>query len=42
LLDHLAKQSGGRTLETNVALLVANARVAARIAVAYARIETGG
>lgn len=35
LLDQLAKKSGGRTLEANVALLVANARVAARIAAAY-------
>jgi pseudouridylate synthase len=35
LLDHLAKESGGRTLETNIALLVENARVAAQIAVAF-------
>lgn len=34
LLDHLARASQGRTLETNVALLVDNARVAARIALA--------
>ncbi len=34
LLDHLAKASGGCTLETNVALLISNARVAAQIAVA--------
>jgi pseudouridine-5'-phosphate glycosidase len=34
LLDHVAKASGGRTLEANVALLVNNARVAAQIAVA--------
>jgi pseudouridylate synthase len=32
LLDHLARVSNGRTLETNVALLVDNARLAARIA----------
>ncbi len=34
LLDHLARMSQGRTLEANVALLVENARVAARIAAA--------
>ncbi len=34
LLDHLARMSNGRTLETNVVLLVDNARVAARIALA--------
>jgi pseudouridine-5'-phosphate glycosidase len=38
LLKHLAQASGGRTLETNVALLVANARLAARIAVAWAEL----
>ena len=38
LLDHLAKASGGRTLETNVALLISNARVAAQIAVASAAL----
>jgi pseudouridylate synthase len=32
LLDHLARMSHGRTLETNIALLADNARVAARIA----------
>jgi pseudouridine-5'-phosphate glycosidase len=32
LLDRLVRMSNGRTLETNVALLVENARVAARIA----------
>lgn len=36
LLDHLAKASGGRTLATNIALLISNARVAAQIAVACA------
>lgn len=36
LLDRLAVLSGGRTVETNVALLESNARVAARIAVALA------
>ena len=35
LLQELARRSGGRTLEANMALLVANARLAARIAVAY-------
>lgn len=34
LLEHLAQMSNGRTLETNVALLVDNARLAARIALA--------
>lgn len=34
LLDHLVRMSNGRTLETNVALLVENARLAARIALA--------
>ena len=38
LLDHLAKASGGKTLQTNIALLVNNARVAAQIAVAYASL----
>jgi pseudouridine-5'-phosphate glycosidase len=40
LLDYLAKASGGQTLETNVALLVNNARVAAQIAKAYSAIVT--
>lgn len=35
LLKRLADDSGGKTLETNIALLVANASLAARIAVAY-------
>ena len=35
LLEHLARSSGGKTLQTNIALLVANARLAASIAVAY-------
>ena len=35
LLDHLARESGGKTLQTNIALLINNARVAAQIAVAY-------
>jgi len=41
LLEHLAKNSGGRTLKTNIALLVANARLAAGIAVAYSARKTG-
>ena len=36
LLDHLAEASAGRTLAVNLTLLEDNARVAARIAVAYA------
>jgi pseudouridine-5'-phosphate glycosidase len=39
LLDYLAKGSHGRTLETNIALLVENARVAAQIAVSYSRFR---
>lgn len=37
LLDYLADASGGRTVETNIALLRSNAEVAAKIAVAYAK-----
>lgn len=40
LLDHLAKGSRGRTLETNMALLVQNARVAAQIAAAYSTLAS--
>jgi pseudouridine-5'-phosphate glycosidase len=40
LLDYLSKQSHGRTMETNIALLVHNARVAAQIAVAYSAIRS--
>ena len=40
LLEHLAKASGGRTLETNIALLVHNARVAAQIAKAYSALNS--
>lgn len=36
LLERLSAESGGRTLAANLALLADNARVAARIAVAYA------
>ncbi len=38
LLDYLAKASRGQTLETNIALLVHNARVAAQIAKAYSTL----
>jgi pseudouridine-5'-phosphate glycosidase len=38
LLDHLAKASGGKTLQTNIALLINNARVAAKIAVAHSSL----
>ncbi len=38
LLDYLAKASQGRTLQANIALLVNNARVAARIAKAYSAL----
>jgi pseudouridylate synthase len=41
LLEHLARNSGGKTLRTNIALLVANARLAARIAVAYSARKAG-
>jgi len=41
LLEQLARNSGGKTLQTNMALLVANARLAASIAVAYSARITG-
>jgi pseudouridylate synthase len=41
LLEQLARNSSGRTLQTNMALLVANARLAASIAVAYSARKTG-
>lgn len=40
LLDHLAKASRGQTLQTNIALLVHNARVAAQIARAYSALNS--
>lgn len=40
LLDYLAKASHGQTLETNIALLVNNARVAAQIAKAYGALHS--
>jgi pseudouridylate synthase len=41
LLEHLATASGGKTLKTNIALLVENARLAAAIAVAYRARKAG-
>jgi pseudouridylate synthase len=41
LLEQLARNSGGRTLQTNIALLVSNARLAADIAVAYSARKAG-
>jgi pseudouridine-5'-phosphate glycosidase len=38
LLDHLAKASGGQTLQTNIALLINNARVAAQIAATHSSL----
>ena len=38
LLDYLSKESQGRTVETNISLLVCNARVAAQIAAAYSAL----
>jgi pseudouridine-5'-phosphate glycosidase len=40
LLSRLVEATGGRTLRANVALLAKNARVAAEIAVAYARLRS--
>jgi pseudouridylate synthase len=40
LLDYLAKASHGQTLQTNIALLVSNARVAAQIAKAYSALNS--
>ncbi|MGH9703265.1 MAG: pseudouridine-5'-phosphate glycosidase [Candidatus Acidiferrales bacterium] len=39
LLEFLANRSGGRTLQANVALLENNARIAAKIAVALAKLR---
>jgi pseudouridine-5'-phosphate glycosidase len=41
LLEQLARNSGGRTLQTNIALLVSNARLAGDIAVAYSARKAG-
>jgi pseudouridine-5'-phosphate glycosidase len=40
VLGHVARASGGRALRANVALIVANARTAARVAVAL--VERSG
>jgi pseudouridine-5'-phosphate glycosidase len=40
LLGHLANASGGQTLETNIALLLHNARLAAQIAKAYGALHS--
>jgi pseudouridine-5'-phosphate glycosidase len=42
LLEQLARNSGGKTLVTNTALLVANARLAANVAVAYSVLAGDG
>lgn len=38
LLQEMARRSGGQTLRANMALLIANARLAASIAVAYSKL----
>ena len=40
LLEELGRKSGGKTLHTNIALLLANARLAAAIAAAYSARKT--
>jgi pseudouridine-5'-phosphate glycosidase len=42
LLEEVGRTSRGKTLETNIALLIANARLAARIAVAYSAQNSRG
>jgi pseudouridine-5'-phosphate glycosidase len=42
LLEEMGRMSCGKTLETNIALLIANARLAARIAVAYSAQNSCG
>jgi pseudouridine-5'-phosphate glycosidase len=42
LLEEVGRMSRGKTLETNIALLIANARLAARIAMAYSAQNTRG
>jgi pseudouridine-5'-phosphate glycosidase len=42
LLEEVGRTSHGKTLETNVALLIANARLAARIAMAYSALNSRG
>ncbi|XXF80967.1 pseudouridine-5'-phosphate glycosidase [Myxococcaceae bacterium GXIMD 01537] len=41
LLSEMAKRTGGKTLEANLALLTNNARFAGELAVAYARLGAG-
>ena len=41
LLEQLARNSSGKNLQSNIALLVANARLAAGIAVAYSARKAG-
>jgi pseudouridine-5'-phosphate glycosidase len=41
LLRHIATATEGKSLAANVALVKHNARVGARIAVAYARLSEG-
>jgi pseudouridine-5'-phosphate glycosidase len=41
VLSHVSRASGGRALAANVALIVANARMAARVALAEGRIGQG-
>jgi pseudouridine-5'-phosphate glycosidase len=38
VLSHLHERSGGRTLQVNRELVLENARLAAEVAIAYARI----
>ncbi len=40
LLDRIAEETGGRSLDANIELVVNNARVAARIALEYARLAS--
>jgi pseudouridine-5'-phosphate glycosidase len=42
LLANLAERTGARTLRSNQALVVANARLAARVALAFAVLRAGG
>ena len=41
LLDELGRKSGGKTLETNISLLLANAQLAGKIAIAYSARKAG-
>jgi pseudouridine-5'-phosphate glycosidase len=42
LLEEMGRTSGGKALATNIALLIANAKLAARIAVAYSAQNSSG